>query len=132
MILVGSQSFFNNIEGFTPKDIDYIELVDNPSNFKYFCQITGRGKCVFRWKRMDASEFITGHLKFDIPMSVGKFLVPEFAREIKLSINDLKRLKPLVEKLDEKHLYEKIIFNSYTAARGDGDPRSGSGERSRP
>ena len=118
MILVGSQSFFNNIEGFIPKDVDYIELVDNPSEFKYFCQITGKNKCIFRWKRMNVNEFINIHLKFNIPMSVGKFLVPEFAKEINLTITDLKKLTPLIEKLDDKHLYEKIIFNSYIENNG--------------
>ena len=44
---------------------------------------------------------------------MGKFLVKEFIDETKLTIEHLKRLQPLVEKLDDKHLYEKIIYDSY-------------------
>ena len=44
---------------------------------------------------------------------LGKFLVPEFARELGMDINDLERLRPLAEKLDEKHLYENVIYDAY-------------------
>ena len=46
-------------------------------------------------------------------MVVGKFLIPEFCAEIGLQIEDLPKLLPLVAKLDDNHLYEKIIFESY-------------------
>ena len=46
-------------------------------------------------------------------MVIGKFLVPEFCNEIGFSIEDLPKLTPLIEKLDKKHKYEEIIFNSY-------------------
>ena len=62
---------------------------------------------------MSADEFINITLDRDIPMEMGKFLVKEFIDETKLTIEQLKRLQPLVEKLDDKHLYEKIIYDSY-------------------
>ena len=46
-------------------------------------------------------------------MVIGKFLVPEFCNEIGFSIEDLRELVPLIEKLDKKHKYEEIIFNAY-------------------
>lgn len=46
-------------------------------------------------------------------MEIGKFLVPEFIHEFNLTINDLKRLYPLVIKLDDRHKYEEVIYNSY-------------------
>jgi hypothetical protein len=46
-------------------------------------------------------------------MIVGKFLVPEFCKAIGFTIMDLPRLYPLIQKLDEKHMYEAIIFDSY-------------------
>jgi hypothetical protein len=44
---------------------------------------------------------------------VGKFLIPEFCKEIGFTIKDLPKLKPLIDKLDEKHKYEEIIYNAY-------------------
>ena len=46
-------------------------------------------------------------------MVIGKFLVLEFINELNMTIEDLKTLKPLIERLDEKHLYEKVIYDSY-------------------
>ncbi len=46
-------------------------------------------------------------------MEIGKFLVPEFIKEFNLSIDDLKKLEPIVAKLDDKHKYEEVIFRSY-------------------
>lgn len=50
-MIIGSTYFFKDIEGFKPKDIDTLELVDNPKDFKYSYQLTGHGKCVFKWKK---------------------------------------------------------------------------------
>ena len=111
--LVGSQYFFKDIEGFTSKDIDYLELVANPSNFKYSYQITGKGKCLFKWKRLSPIEFVDITLTFDLPMAIGKFLIPEFSKEIGFTIEHLKMLKPLVDKMDDKHAYEKVIYDAY-------------------
>lgn len=33
-MLIGSNVFFKDIEGFTSKDIDILEFVDNPTDFK--------------------------------------------------------------------------------------------------
>ena len=62
---------------------------------------------------MSKDEFINVSLERDFGMELGKFLVPEFARELEMDIDDLERLRPLVEKLDEKHLYEKVIYDAY-------------------
>jgi hypothetical protein len=62
---------------------------------------------------MDKNEFIDVSLERGLGMELGKFLVPEFARELEMDIDDLKRLRPLAEKLDDKHLYEKVIYDAY-------------------
>lgn len=111
--LIGSQYFFKDIDGFNSKDIDYLELIDNPTTFKYYWQFSGKGKCYFKWKRMSAKEFIDVTLEIQIPMAIGKFLIPEFNSEIGFTIDHLKQLQPLVDKLDERHLYEKSIYESY-------------------
>lgn len=112
-MIVGSRAFFEGLKGFTPKDIDILELVDNPTGFKDVRQFKLRDKCVFQWRRMPIEEFIEVTLKRGFPMEIGKFLVPEFALTMGLTIDLLKKLQPMVDNLDEAHKYEKAIYDSY-------------------
>ena len=112
-MLVGSNVFFKDIEGFTSKDIDILEFVDNPTDFKNVRQFKFPNKCVFKWSKMPIDELIDITLFRNFPMEIGKFLVPEFIKEFKLSIDDLKRLEPIITKLDDKHKYEEVIYNAY-------------------
>ncbi len=112
-ILIGSTYFFSDYEDFDSKDIDEIQIIDT-NEFSQVRQITGQGKCLFQMKRHSSKEkYIDWALKSDLGMVIGKFLVPEFNAAIGLSIADLKRLSPLLKKLDDRHKYEEIIFNSY-------------------
>lgn len=112
-ILVGSTYFFKGLEGFKSKDTDRVVLVDNPVGFKNVRQTSGSGSCLFEWRKMTADEFVEYTLTKGPAMQIGKFLVPEFCEEIGFTIEHLKKLESLVEKLDVKHGYEKIIYNSY-------------------
>lgn len=113
MILVGSTYFFKDIKGFQSKDTDWLELVEIPISFKDYMQLTGKNKCIFRWRKMNADEFVKITLKYKLPMSIGKFLIPEFCKEVGIEIYHLLQLQPLVEALDDKHKYEQIIWKSY-------------------
>lgn len=114
-MLVGSNVFFKNIEGFNSKDIDILELVDNPTDFKYLRQFRFKDKCVFQWRNMPVDEFIDAELLMNVPMSVCKFLCPEFIKLKGVTIEYLKRLQPLVDNMDEKHMYLKTIYDFYIA-----------------
>ncbi len=114
-IKVGSTYFFNNFKDFKIKDRDFIELVDNPIGFNYVRQTKGGKECLFEWKRMTPEEFIEYALTKGPAMQLGKFLVPEFNSQIGFTIEHLKQLQPLVDKLDDLHKYEKIIYDSYVA-----------------
>lgn len=48
-------------------------------------------------------------------MKAGKFLVPEFANYIGLTIDDLKILEPMFRNMDEKHKYEEVIYDAYVS-----------------
>ena len=112
--LVGSNVFFKGyFEDFTTKDVDTLVLENEPVGYEIVRQFHFQNRCIFQWKRMSKDEFIDLSLERGLGMELGKFLVPEFAKELKMNINDLERLRPLAEKLDEKHLYEKIIFDAY-------------------
>ena len=112
-MLVGSNVFFKDIEGFTSKDTDILEFVDNRTDFKNVRHFKFPNKCVFQWRKMPIDELIDVTLFRNFPMEIGKFLVPEFIKEFKLSIDDLKKLEPIVAKLDDKHKYEEVIFHAY-------------------
>lgn len=49
----------------------------------------------------------------DDPITAGKFLVPELCLHIGAVLDDLKPLKPLFEKIDKKHDYQKYIYDCY-------------------
>lgn len=116
-MLVGSNVFFKGINEFKSKDIDILELVDNPIGFKNQRQFRFKDKCVFQWRRMPVNELISITLSNNVPMEVGKFLVPEFIEVMNITLDDLKKLEPLFNKLDDKHKYEKIIYDSYMSNR---------------
>ena len=112
-ILIGSQYFFSGYADFVSKDIDELEILDT-NEFKQVRQITGQGKCLFQLKRQESKQdYITWALKSKIGMVLGKFLIPEFNKQIGFTIEDLPKVKSLIEKLDSKHFYEKIIYDSY-------------------
>ena len=112
-MLMGSRYFFSCYDDFVSKDIDEIAIIDT-NEFKQMKQITGRDRCLFLLKRHDSKEdYIDWALRSNTGMVIGKFLVPEFCKQIGFTIDDLPKLSPLLERLDSKHLYEKVIFDSY-------------------
>ena len=111
--LMGSQYFFSEYPDFQSKDIDELEIVDT-GDFKYLRQLSGMGRCLFQLKRQPSTEeYITFALKSSVGMVVGKFLVPEICQALGFTIKDLPKLQPLIERLDNYHKYEEIIYNSY-------------------
>ena len=108
--IVGSSAFFKNIQDFNPKDLDVLFILDCPifgynvsrirkdNNDKFMLYNSGKDNLI---------EMIND------PLQVGKFLVQDFVNYIKLEINDLKKLNHWFDKLDEKHKYEKIIYDAY-------------------
>lgn len=112
---VGSQYFFSAYADFTPSDIDYVEFEEHPRLYKNVLQFRKNDKsmCLFKWRKMSADEFVEYTLNSKLPMEIGKFLVPEVATYLGFKISHLQQLKPVIENLDSKHKYEKIIYNSY-------------------
>lgn len=112
-ILIGSKYFFSCYPDFKSKDIDELQIIDT-NEFSQMRQITGRGRCLFQMKRHSSKEdYIEWANKSQLGMVIGKFLVPEFCQQIGFTIQDLPRLKVLIDRLDDKHKYEEIIYNSY-------------------
>lgn len=111
--LIGSTYFFKCYNDFESKDIDELQII-NTNEFQHMRQITGCGRCLFQLKQHESKEeYINWALHSSIGMVVGKFLIPEFNAAIGFRHSDLIQLKPLIDKLDERHKYEEIIYNSY-------------------
>ena len=107
---VGSAYFFG--EG---HDIDEVEFEENPKIYKNVLQFRKKdgSRCIFKWRKMSKEEFIAYTLNSKLPMEIGKFLVPEVAEFLGFTLEDLGKLRPVVERLDKKHQYERVIFESY-------------------
>jgi hypothetical protein len=110
---MGSQYFFSRYPDFTSKDIDEIELIET-DKIKYFRHLHGQGRCLFQFRKLSCvDDYIDYALSSNLGMVIGKFLIPEFCEAIGMTIEDLRKLKPLIDILDDLHKYEEIIFNSY-------------------
>ena len=113
--LVGSRAFFECYEDFVPHDTDWVEMIGANQPFQYH-HVMRNKVChiLLRWEK-NAQTHINYALQQDCPLVVGKFLVPEFANAIHLTIDELKQLEPLLKKIDNKHKYQILIFDSYIA-----------------
>ena len=115
--IVGSNAFFTGIDGFSPKDNDRLILVDDALEcglpITTHSEMRLKGNCYFFYKRLPKDEMIDNCIKSKDPIVVGKFLVPSVARDLGLTINDLRRLEDIVTLLDEAHRYEGVIFHAY-------------------
>ena len=115
--IVGSNAFFAGMDGFSPKDNDRLILVNDASEcgipITTHSEMRLKGNCYFFYKRLPKDEMIDNCIKSKDSIVVGKFLVPSVARDLGLTINDLRRLEDTVMSLDEAHTYEKVIFRAY-------------------
>ena len=110
---VGSRVFFNSIEDFSSKDEDKLYIMEDwKSKGNILVARIGTKDRIFM-KNMTKDEYISNMLNGTQPIQVGKFIVPEFINYISLTIDELKTLAPVFDKLDDKHSYEKVIFESY-------------------
>ena len=71
------------------------------------------GNDVFFFKNMTKEEFIKDTLESNVPMRCGKFLIKEFSEYIGLTIQDLKKLESMFNNMDDKHQYEKQIYDYF-------------------
>lgn len=111
--VVGSRAFFAGYEDFNPNDSDFLELVDDPVDFKWRREFHLRGVCTFAYKREPIADMVQRTLDNGDPLLICKFLTPEVAYELGASVADILPLEALVPKLDDKHRYYAVIFDAY-------------------
>lgn len=111
---IGSSVFFKDFPDYKSHDVDKLCIMDTfPIKGTNVLNLKKDGEDVFFYKSLSKSEFIGDALNSNVPMRVGKFLVPEFVKYLNLTIEDLKSLHSLIENIDEKHKYEQIIYDAY-------------------
>lgn len=114
---VGSSVFFTGMPGFEPKDNDKVCLLDLPVFGDRIMNIRKNGEDLFFLHDCGKEGLIAQCLREDNPMGAGKFLVPEFAEHVGMTVDDLISLKSLFDRMDERHLYEQKIYTSYLENR---------------
>jgi hypothetical protein len=114
-LLVGSAYFFSCYPDFVPGDIDELEIIDT-TEFGYLkiCANVKKNTDLFRLKKQPNKEtYIKNSLAVGVGKALGQYLVPEVCRELGFTVEDLPKVQRLVELLDKKHEYEKIIYEAY-------------------
>lgn len=123
MLLVGSDYFFHDCEGYILHDYDYIILIDK-ANSSYKPSFDSKDtlhiysshtKCdktfYYRYEKQDFIDDIVNGI---VPKYfLNKFLIPEVNEAIGFEFSELHALNYLFDELDDKHKYLKIIYDSY-------------------
>lgn len=114
-ILAGSRAFFDGLSGFVPKDTDYVDIVDNEGiDFLFYRRRQDEeGNDIFMYVRQSRKRFMRWAVKYLNPSGIGAFLLPAFCAEFDITIEDLKTLRPLRERLDPRHEYLGMIYDFY-------------------
>jgi hypothetical protein len=116
---MGSSIFFNEFDNYDNKDVDKLCIMDTFTiNSTNVLNMKLNGEDVFFYRNMSKDEFIQDTIDSNVPMRVGKFLVPEFCEYIGFEISDYDKLSDMFDNLDEKHRYEIIIRDAYIENNG--------------
>lgn len=112
--LIGSRAFFDSMPGFTPKDSDYMYIMDTFGPLRVTAlRIKMDGNDLVLNPHMTKRRCIEDTLNSDTKMRMGKFFVPEFAKYMNLTINDLKVFEKYLDMLPDNHKYYKVIYDAY-------------------
>lgn len=109
--LIGSKVFFSQFEDFVAMDTDILIIDDNPE-YDTISYMENDIHYV-RWRNMPKELFIEAHKYCYNGKWIQKFLCPEFAEWLGITIDDLKEMKFCIDHLDEQHGYVKVIYDSY-------------------
>ena len=111
--IIGSKAFFTGFSDFKAIDTDYLILEDNPDYELTKSVMDENGNHYVYWENMPKERFIEIHTHFYEGRFMQKFLVPEFVEYLGFTIDDLKSLSFLLDRLDEQHSYCRTIYNYY-------------------
>lgn len=114
-ITIGSRAFFSGMPDFQSKDTDTLILTDTPNGYNHYRQSSMSGQCSIEWALKPKADFLEYATREKAHgLEFGKFLVPEFASELGLTISDLTTLYAYFkDKIDKMHAYQHDIYNAY-------------------
>ena len=114
-IIVGSRAFFEDFGDFSPKDKDLLCIMTDICipDFVSWQFKDDNNIDVIMIKDMTKEELMNHSLDEKDPILVGKLLVPEVINYFNITIDDLKKAKPIIDLLDDKHKYYQDIYNAY-------------------
>ena len=115
---IGSSVFFSMYEDYNSKDKDVLLIVDRIIGGKDCMNAKIKKDDVFLYRIMSKEEFIKSTIDSGVYMKAGKFLVPEFANWLGITIDDLRIFDDLFEHIDKKHSYETLIYKFYIENNG--------------
>lgn len=114
-IIIGSRAFFEDMPEFAPKDTDTLVWVSDPKGFTHYRQTAISGQHIIEWRAMPKDELLAYAMREKADgLEFGKFIVPEFADLVELTIDDLKRLRDhYADRIDANHCYQLVICDAY-------------------
>jgi hypothetical protein len=116
--LIGSKAFFSDFSDFVPVDTDIL-IIDNNIDSEYPTKSWMDGDYHYvQWLEWPKEEFIEYHKTVYAGRYIQKFLVPEFAEYLGLTISDLQELHNLIDFLDGEHGYCKVVYDYYIQNNG--------------
>lgn len=122
--LIGSKAIFSGYKNFDDitTDTDILIIDDEPIDYDIETQYHDSNDDTIhyiRWKNMSKDELLFYHVH-NVYMGtfIQKFLVPEYAEYLNLTIDELKSMERLLEFMDSKHEYEKVVFHAYVENNG--------------
>lgn len=122
--LIGSKAIFAGYKEFDDitTDTDILIIDENPSDYDFEHQYHDPDDDTIhyiRWKNMSKEDLLFFHThNCYMGTFIQKFLVPEYAEWIGLTIEELKSMERLLKYMDDKHEYEKIVFHAYIENNG--------------
>lgn len=120
-INTGSRAFFGNMPDYSSHDCDVLLVLDEwpeeITDTRFSCRAT---KCdAFFIKQMTKEEYIAETLETGDTRRVFYYMLPDFAELIGLTVDDLKRVEPVVRKLTgTRHQWYITIYEAYVANGG--------------
>lgn len=114
-MMIGSRAFFDGMPEFAPKDTDTFVWVADPKGFTHYRQTAISGQHIIEWRAMPKDELLKYSMRDKANgLEFGKFIVPEFADLVGLTIDDLKRLRDhYADRIDANHRYQLVICEAY-------------------
>ncbi|MCH5307646.1 MAG: hypothetical protein J1E37_06145 [Prevotella sp.] len=111
---IGSQYFFSKFPDYKVNDYDYLVLTEKIHSQMRFRDVD---KDIVIMPRKTKEEylkpFIDNKATKESSLYAGKFLMPEFAKDLGITIEDLKDIKHHIYETDSRHQYQRVILDAY-------------------